>query len=670
MSSMKELLDEMESLTRAAGSQPTPTGIPRVLMIRGEVLSSQLVALYEPMIGVVLQGTKTLKIGDQVLRCQAPSYFVLPVELPVMGMVHQGEAGAPYLSVGLTLDRERVAELLRDLPPDPGLERSPQDFVVCAAGEEFLSALLRLLRLMKSPKDIPALAPAYEREILYRVIQGPQGWMLRDLAKLGSSLSRIETTASWIKEHLAEPISVDFLARQAGMSNTAYHRHFRAATGMSPIQFQKHLRLHRARSLLVVGAPTVATVAYEVGYQSASQFNREYAKLFGRSPRQGRAPAATGGRARGILPLVWCPQNSWGLDLAVLASSRSTPVLDVLTSTPALLAFPRLCQNDDLQRPERHKHRFARHRKYLSAVFRKNLHGSDPVNPVILSLSLIPRNFWDTTLGVDDVHGLEERLAQLWCTRDHAVAANQAFLGQEVVRPSSRLLHQKHSGGGVPGVDVQFAVAVLAARGHISKTQRAGAAAFDPGSQIVQPRRDLVILFKRRPGRPPQLDDALTRVLDVAHTNRLPIQGGSAAPAGRKEFAGHGIKDDSNLGKPLRKKRDGDAEPGDSPGKVGRAVNRINDPGAATVRSASFLTEKAVFGKSFGQPCGNEFFHLGVGFGQIVLGPLEGELEVLVAFEKPPSNQASRFLGDRGGHHQAKLHRVVDIHQISSRLRF
>lgn len=284
MSSMKELLDEMESLTRAAGSQPTPTGIPRVLMIRGEVLSSQLVALYEPMIGVVLQGTKTLKIGDQVLRCQAPSYFVLPVELPVMGMVHQGEAGAPYLSVGLTLDRERVAELLRDLPPDPGLERSPQDFVVCAAGEEFLSALLRLLRLMKSPKDIPALAPAYEREILYRVIQGPQGWMLRDLAKLGSSLSRIETTASWIKEHLAEPISVDFLARQAGMSNTAYHRHFRAATGMSPIQFQKHLRLHRARSLLVVGAPTVATVAYEVGYQSASQFNREYAKLFGRSP--------------------------------------------------------------------------------------------------------------------------------------------------------------------------------------------------------------------------------------------------------------------------------------------------------------------------------------------------------------------------------------------------
>jgi AraC-like DNA-binding protein len=281
---MQELLDEMENLTRAAGSQPTPTGIPRVAMIRGEVLSSQLTALYEPMIGVVLQGAKTLKIGDQVLRCQAPSYFVLPVELPVVGMVHQGDSGLPYLSVGLTLDHERIAQLLRDLPLGPDPDRPSQDFVECPANEDFLGAWLRLLRLMRSPKDIPALAPAYEREILYRVLQGPQGWMLRELANLGSSLNRIEKAASWIKEHLEEPMSIDFLARQAGMSNTAYHRHFRAATGMSPIQFQKHLRLHKARRLLVVGAPSVSTVAYQVGYQSASQFNREYTRLFGRSP--------------------------------------------------------------------------------------------------------------------------------------------------------------------------------------------------------------------------------------------------------------------------------------------------------------------------------------------------------------------------------------------------
>lgn len=281
---MRESLIEMEILTRGATTQPTDTGIPRVSMIRGEVPDSQLVALYQPVIGVVLQGAKTLTIGDQVLRCEAPSYFVLPVELPVVGSVHQGGPGVSYLSVGLGLDRGTIAELLADLPAAPPPVRPSQDFRVCPADDAFLDAWRRLLGLMLTPRDIPALAPAYEREILYRVLQGPQGWMLRDLVRVDSSLGRIETTAAWIKDHLAEPFIVDALARQAGMSHTAFHTHFRTATGLSPVQFQKHLRLHRARSLLAVGTHNVASAAYEVGYQSASQFNREYTRLFGRSP--------------------------------------------------------------------------------------------------------------------------------------------------------------------------------------------------------------------------------------------------------------------------------------------------------------------------------------------------------------------------------------------------
>ncbi len=294
---MQEPLVELEVLTRGATTLPTDTGIPRVSMIRGEVPDSQLAAIYKPVVGVVLQGAKTLRFGDQWLRCEAPSYFVLPVELPVMGSVHQGGPGVPYLSVGLDLDRERIVELLDDLPAGRAQERPSQEFQVCRADGAFLDAWRRLMGLMRTPQDIPALAPVYEREILYRVLQGPQGWMLRDLAKVGSPLSRIEAAAVWIKEHLAEPFTVDVLAHQAGMSHTAFHSQFRAATGLSPVQFQKNLRLHRARSLLVVGAHSVATAAYEVGYQSPSQFNREYARLFGRSP----AKDATAIRCEGDL---------------------------------------------------------------------------------------------------------------------------------------------------------------------------------------------------------------------------------------------------------------------------------------------------------------------------------------------------------------------------------
>lgn len=281
---MEHPLIELERLTRGASSQPTETGIPRVSMIRGEVPDSQLAAIYQPVVGVVLQGAKTLRFGDRELRCVAPSYFVLPVELPVFGTAHQGGPGVDYLSVGLNLDRETTANLLADLPAVPRAERSLADFEVCPADEDFLDAWRRLVRLMRTPRDIPALAPVYEREILYRVLQGPQGWMLRDLAHQGSALNRIESAAAWIKKHLADPFLVDDLARQAGMSPTTFHGQFRTATGLSPIQFQKQLRLHRARGHLIAGTHSVATAAYEVGYQSPSQFNREYARLFGRPP--------------------------------------------------------------------------------------------------------------------------------------------------------------------------------------------------------------------------------------------------------------------------------------------------------------------------------------------------------------------------------------------------
>jgi transcriptional regulator GlxA family with amidase domain len=155
---------------------------------------------------------------------------------------------------------------------------------VCTVTPELLDAWLRLLRLMTRPTDIAALAPAYEREILYRVLQGPQGWMLRDIAAPDSALSQVRSAIQWIRKHYTEAVEVEQLARMTSMSVSAFHRHFKAVTAMSPIQFQKRIRLLQARQLLISQSVNASSVAYDIGYESASQFTREYARFFGAPP--------------------------------------------------------------------------------------------------------------------------------------------------------------------------------------------------------------------------------------------------------------------------------------------------------------------------------------------------------------------------------------------------
>jgi transcriptional regulator GlxA family with amidase domain len=146
-----------------------------------------------------------------------------------------------------------------------------------------------MLRLTRHPEDIPALAPAYEREILYRVLQGPLGWMLSDIATPDSALSRIGKAIRWIRHDFALPVRVEALAERAAMSSSAFHRHFKAATALSPLQYQKRLRLLQARKLLMGGSGNVTSVALEVGYESPTQFSREYARAFGLPPTQDAA---------------------------------------------------------------------------------------------------------------------------------------------------------------------------------------------------------------------------------------------------------------------------------------------------------------------------------------------------------------------------------------------
>lgn len=283
---MKDTLEEIAELTFNASTQPTATELPGVVIIKGEVPQHQLAAIYEPMIGFVVQGGKTISIGDQVIHAKAPSYFVIPTELPATGRVHQGPNGRPYLSVALALKQNSLADLLKDLQEGVHKDEVSGEFSACSATSDFIDAWLRMLRLLRNPTHIPALAPVYEREILYHVLLGPQGWRLRQLGFASGKAERIHQAIQWMRENYAQSIEIKRFAAESGLGVTTFHRQFKQITGLSPIQFQKQLRLLEARKRLVFRGHSVAEAAYEVGYESASQFNREYSRFFGAPPAQ------------------------------------------------------------------------------------------------------------------------------------------------------------------------------------------------------------------------------------------------------------------------------------------------------------------------------------------------------------------------------------------------
>ncbi|WP_414865799.1 AraC family transcriptional regulator N-terminal domain-containing protein [Pseudomonas sp. IT-P12] len=286
---MNNQLNELRALAAHAENRRTETGIPRVAMVQGEVPEHLLAAVYDPMINLILQGSKSMTVGNRTLRYDPATYFVMSIELPAVGKVHPAATGEPYLAVSLTLDPTILATLLADLPKPAERAAQENGFSVAAVTPELMDAWVRMLRLMERPQDITALAPAYEREILYRVLQGPQGWMLREIAAPDTAMARVSLAIQWIRRDFAEPIRVDDLAEKAAMSVSAFHRHFKAVTNLSPLQYQKRVRLLQARTLLVASAKSVTTAAFEVGYESPTQFSRDYARVFGLPPARDAA---------------------------------------------------------------------------------------------------------------------------------------------------------------------------------------------------------------------------------------------------------------------------------------------------------------------------------------------------------------------------------------------
>jgi AraC-like DNA-binding protein len=279
---MRERLTQLCALVeRHAVGRRMQTPIPRVMIGVSRERTGILPSLYEPMLCLVLQGAKEVMIGDRRLRYDPASYFIASMELPASGQIIRASADEPYAALSLALDWQAIAALLPDVPATADAQTA--SFGVSPVTAELLDPFQRLLALLDSPKDIPVLAPLFEREILYRMLLGPRGGVLRQIALASGRLSQIRQAIGWIRAHYDQPLRVETLAGMAGMSAASFHRHFKEATAMSPLQYQKSLRLQHARRLLIADHDA-ARAGFAVGYESASQFSREYARLFGAPP--------------------------------------------------------------------------------------------------------------------------------------------------------------------------------------------------------------------------------------------------------------------------------------------------------------------------------------------------------------------------------------------------
>lgn len=270
-------------LLKHAQGRYSLTTIPRVRLMRSEGLTELVPMLFDPALCLVLQGAKRILIGDQMLRYGAGMQFILTIETAALGSIVEASSDAPYLSMSLQFDPALIASILLDMPPQAELPLQP-GFVAEMADGQLIEAWRRLLELLERPDEIAVLGPSREREILYRLLRGPQGVALRQIAGADPRLVQIRQAVTWLREDYRAPLRVEELARRVGMSPSVFHRHFKAVMAISPIQYQKRLRLYEARRRLVERPGDAAGAAFAVGYESASQFSREYARLFGAPP--------------------------------------------------------------------------------------------------------------------------------------------------------------------------------------------------------------------------------------------------------------------------------------------------------------------------------------------------------------------------------------------------
>lgn len=277
------------------GSLETP--VPGLFLSRLTTAHAARHVLQQPAFGLIAQGAKTLLAGGERHAYDPFHYLVSSVHLPVLAGVTEATTACPYLGLRLELDAGVISELIPALGPGAARESAAlRGIRVSRLDHELLDAVLRLLALLDTPQHVPVLAPLIRREIFYRLLIGEHGESLRQLVQQDSQTHRIARAISHLREHYHQPLRIEALARSVHMSNSSLHHHFKAVTAMTPLQFQKQLRLQEARRLMLAEGLEVGATAHRVGYESASQFSREYRRLFGRAPAAERSqtPAEAG----------------------------------------------------------------------------------------------------------------------------------------------------------------------------------------------------------------------------------------------------------------------------------------------------------------------------------------------------------------------------------------
>jgi len=261
------------------------TAIPGLILARRNEPSEPISILYEPRICVIAQGAKRVQLGDNEYVYDTHHFLLTSVDLPTFVQVIKASPEKPYLGLVLNIDQREISQLMVDsnLPP-PRPQQSSRGMATGKVTLPLLAAFQRLIDLLDEPKDIPILAPIIEREIFYRLLVGDQGARLRQIASSGSQSNQIARAIEWLKGNYTQPLRIDDLAAQVNMSTSTFHHHFRAVTAMSPLQYQKWLRLNEARRLLLSENQDATTAAFQVGYESPSQFSREYSRMFGAPP--------------------------------------------------------------------------------------------------------------------------------------------------------------------------------------------------------------------------------------------------------------------------------------------------------------------------------------------------------------------------------------------------
>jgi AraC-like DNA-binding protein len=286
-----------------SGEGDQATAVPGVMLYRRSAPTACVSAAYMPRLVVFVQGQKRIVLGAKTYLCDGRHFLLTSVDLPVVSQVTKASMKEPILGLLIRLEMPLVRKILSEEELQVTQEGSAVDAHGMTIGEttpELIGACIRLVDLLDTPRDIPFLSDLIQREIIYRLLRGPEGAHLRAIATLGEQSNRTAKVVSWLRTNYAKPLRVEDLAEMAQMGVSTLHHHFRTLTAMSPLQYQKQLRLHVARERMLADGLDAASAAFEVGYESASQFNREYSRFFGQPPMRDVKARRLAGVAAGL----------------------------------------------------------------------------------------------------------------------------------------------------------------------------------------------------------------------------------------------------------------------------------------------------------------------------------------------------------------------------------